>query len=318
MKERMTMVSGKVSGEGNPLPDSEIFRLLRIDDRAVEAPSSDAVEASVGVLYGAAPGSLRERLDEYPDADTAEAAWRHADARGDASAAHGLGLLFADRGDVQAAEAAFRRAEERGDASAVYPLGVLLYEQGDVDAAEAAFRRAEERGDASAAFALGVILQDRGDVEAAEAAFGRAAAARRSVPTWVREVQATLRRSGDARPHVVWTDGGRVHRRPVEPGWTRIGKSQSAHLQLVDNTVSRRHALLYRDDARARVLDDRSLNGVLVNGRRVELAELNDLDEVMVGRFVLYFLAGGGFERRSVRSRRRRTAEPGRTPPNPA
>ena len=45
-------------------------------------------------------------------------------------------------------------------------------------------------------------------------------------------------------------------------GWTRIGRSLSAHVRFDDPTVSRRHALLYRDEAGARILDDRSLNGV--------------------------------------------------------
>jgi pSer/pThr/pTyr-binding forkhead associated (FHA) protein len=39
------------------------------------------------------------------------------------------------------------------------------------------------------------------------------------------------------------------------------------------------------------VLDDRSLNGVFRNGERVELAELEDGDEISVGRYRLYFLS---------------------------
>jgi len=58
-----------------------------------------------------------------------------------------------------------------------------------------------------------------------------------------------------------------------------------------DPTVSRRHALLYRDNAGARILDDRSLNGVFKNGERVELAELGDGDELAIGRYRLFFLS---------------------------
>ena len=58
-----------------------------------------------------------------------------------------------------------------------------------------------------------------------------------------------------------------------------------------DPTVSRRHALLYRDEAGARILDDRSLNGVFKNGERVELAELEDGDEISIGRFSLFFVS---------------------------
>jgi pSer/pThr/pTyr-binding forkhead associated (FHA) protein len=39
------------------------------------------------------------------------------------------------------------------------------------------------------------------------------------------------------------------------------------------------------------VLDDRSLNGVFVNGERVEWSTLKDGDEILVGRYRLYFLS---------------------------
>ena len=39
-----------------------------------------------------------------------------------------------------------------------------------------------------------------------------------------------------------------------------------------------------------RVLDDRSLNGVFVNGERVEWRVLADGDEIVVGRYRLHFL----------------------------
>ena len=72
--------------------------------------------------------------------------------------------------------------------------------------------------------------------------------------------------------------------RPLEVGWTRIGRSPLADIQLDDPSVSRRHALLIRTDQGAlRVLDDRSLNGIFVNGRQVEWAPLSDGDELVVG-----------------------------------
>jgi pSer/pThr/pTyr-binding forkhead associated (FHA) protein len=38
------------------------------------------------------------------------------------------------------------------------------------------------------------------------------------------------------------------------------------------------------------VLDDRSLNGVYVNGRRVEWSPLADGDEIVVGRHTIHFM----------------------------
>jgi pSer/pThr/pTyr-binding forkhead associated (FHA) protein/DNA-directed RNA polymerase subunit RPC12/RpoP len=73
--------------------------------------------------------------------------------------------------------------------------------------------------------------------------------------------------------------------------WTRIGRSLAADVRFDDPTVSRRHALIVRQPDGVRVLDDRSLNGVFVNGARVEGRVLKDGDEIIVGRYRLSFLS---------------------------
>jgi len=75
--------------------------------------------------------------------------------------------------------------------------------------------------------------------------------------------------------------------------WTRIGRSLAADVRFDDPTVSRRHALIVRQPDGVRVLDDRSLNGVFVNGARVEGKVLSDGDEIIVGRYRLSFLDVG-------------------------
>jgi pSer/pThr/pTyr-binding forkhead associated (FHA) protein len=107
-------------------------------------------------------------------------------------------------------------------------------------------------------------------------------------PDWLAGARSALVSQGD---YLAFEEGERVRVVPLQDGWTRVGRSLSAHLRFDDPTVSRRHALLYRDDEGARVLDDRSLNGVFRNGERVELAELEDGDEVAIGRYRLYFLS---------------------------
>jgi predicted nucleic acid-binding Zn-ribbon protein len=107
-------------------------------------------------------------------------------------------------------------------------------------------------------------------------------------PDWLDEAREALVRPGD---YLAFEDGDRVRVVPLQEGWTRIGRSLSAHIRFDDPTVSRRHALIYRDDDGARILDDRSLNGVFRNGQRVELAELEDGDEVDVGRFQMFFVS---------------------------
>jgi predicted nucleic acid-binding Zn-ribbon protein len=106
-------------------------------------------------------------------------------------------------------------------------------------------------------------------------------------PAWLDEAREALVTRGD---YLAFEADDRVRVVPLQDGWTRVGRSLAAHVRFDDPTVSRRHALVYRDDEGARVLDDRSLNGVFKNGERVELAELADGDELAVGRFRLYFM----------------------------
>ncbi len=103
---------------------------------------------------------------------------------------------------------------------------------------------------------------------------------------WLAEARGTLR-DGD---YVAFEDDDRVRVVPLQDGWTRVGRSLSAHVRLDCPTVSRRHMLVCCQDDGAKVLDDRSLNGVFHNGKRVEFAELCDGDVLSVGRFNLHFV----------------------------
>ncbi len=107
-------------------------------------------------------------------------------------------------------------------------------------------------------------------------------------PDWLDGARGALVAEGD---YLAFEDDERVRVLPLQDGWTRIGRSLSAHVRFDDPTVSRRHALLYRDQAGARILDDRSLNGVFRNGQRVDHAELKDGDEIALGRYRLYFVS---------------------------
>ena len=111
--------------------------------------------------------------------------------------------------------------------------------------------------------------------------------ARMGTPDWLDEARGALVEHGH---YLAFEEDARVRVVPLQEGFTRIGRSMAAHVRFDDPTVSRRHALVYRDSEQARVLDDRSLNGVFRNGRRVDLDELHDGDELAVGRFHLYFL----------------------------
>src|SRR4051812_10671981 len=110
-------------------------------------------------------------------------------------------------------------------------------------------------------------------------------------PEWLDDARDALTTEGS---YLAFEDDERVRVVPLQEGWTRVGRSLSAHVRFDDPTVSRRHALLYRDDTGARILDDRSLNGVFCNGERVDHAELNDGDEIALGRYRLYFVSLSG------------------------
>jgi hypothetical protein len=113
-----------------------------------------------------------------------------------------------------------------------------------------------------------------------------------AAPTsWLEEMRANLR--AGSRQLVCREEGGEVLVFEIESGWTRIGRSVSADVRLDDPSVSRRHALIVSEaEEPLRVLDDRSLNGVLVNGDSVEWGRLTDGDELTIGRFRLYALEG--------------------------
>jgi pSer/pThr/pTyr-binding forkhead associated (FHA) protein len=69
-----------------------------------------------------------------------------------------------------------------------------------------------------------------------------------------------------------------------------IGRSPASEIVLDDASVSRRHALITRRGERTVILDDRSRNGVHVNGARVSEADLHDGDTIVCGHVTLRFL----------------------------
>jgi hypothetical protein len=91
--------------------------------------------------------------------------------------------------------------------------------------------------------------------------------------------------------YLVYEESGEWRTVALTREWTRIGRSLAADVRFDDPTVSRRHALIVRQADGVRVLDDRSLNGVFVNGARVEGRTLKDGDEILVGRYRLSFLS---------------------------
>jgi pSer/pThr/pTyr-binding forkhead associated (FHA) protein len=77
---------------------------------------------------------------------------------------------------------------------------------------------------------------------------------------------------------------------PLSGDVTHIGRGLAAELHIDESSVSRRHAILVPRPSGARILDDRSANGTFVNGKRVQQADLQSGDVIVIGRVVLRYL----------------------------
>jgi pSer/pThr/pTyr-binding forkhead associated (FHA) protein len=110
-------------------------------------------------------------------------------------------------------------------------------------------------------------------------------------PDWLSDARHEISERGR---YLAFVDDDEQHVVKVEEGWTRIGRSEVADIQLDDATVSRRHVLIVNEEERGlRVLDDRSLNGIYLNGDRIEWGPLDDGDELRIGRYRLFVIDAG-------------------------
>jgi hypothetical protein len=89
---------------------------------------------------------------------------------------------------------------------------------------------------------------------------------------------------------VVRSGGGRAGEMFHLEGETTIGRSPDCGIFLDDVTVSRKHAVLRERDGGFFIEDQGSLNGTFVNRKRVEAAQIEDGDELQIGKYRLTFL----------------------------
>jgi hypothetical protein len=90
---------------------------------------------------------------------------------------------------------------------------------------------------------------------------------------------------------VVRSGGGRAGETFQLEGTTTIGRSPDCGIFLDDVTVSRKHAVLSDQNGGFFIEDQGSLNGTFVNRKRVESAQLDDGDELQIGKYRLTFLS---------------------------
>jgi FHA domain/zinc-ribbon domain len=88
---------------------------------------------------------------------------------------------------------------------------------------------------------------------------------------------------------VVRSGGGRAGETFPLDGETTVGRSPDCGIFLDDVTVSRKHAILREREGKFFIEDQGSLNGTFVNRKRVESAQLDDGDELQVGKYRLTY-----------------------------
>jgi pSer/pThr/pTyr-binding forkhead associated (FHA) protein len=104
-----------------------------------------------------------------------------------------------------------------------------------------------------------------------------------------RRASATVPQLAPGR-YLAIEDAGEVVLMPLRSEVVRIGRSPANEIVLDDASVSRRHALLTRRGEATVILDDRSLNGIQVNGERVAEASLRDGDTIVLGHVTVRFV----------------------------
>ena len=105
----------------------------------------------------------------------------------------------------------------------------------------------------------------------------------------IREAVPRVTAHAEPAHYLVYEEGGQLAVIRLDKEITTVGRRVGADVRFDDVAVSPRHALIARGSHEVRVLDNRSLGGVFVNGERVDRRALQDGDEIAVGRRRLVF-----------------------------
>ena len=104
-----------------------------------------------------------------------------------------------------------------------------------------------------------------------------------------RRAAAEIRRPAPGR-YLAVQDAGDVVLVALRESALRLGRDPAADMVFDDPSVSRRHAIVLRRDGGTVILDDRSLNGVRVNGRRVMAQTLREGDLIELGAISMRYV----------------------------
>lgn len=103
--------------------------------------------------------------------------------------------------------------------------------------------------------------------------------------------------SPDGRPCLVVLHGANIGASHcLEGAQTVVGRISAVEIQLVEESVSRRHAVVQQESGGFSVHDLGSTNGTFVNDRRVEHSEVRSGDLIQIGDTTFKFLSGETIE----------------------
>ena len=121
----------------------------------------------------------------------------------------------------------------------------------------------------------------------------------RSVPVKMgSEVCAELERPGAKAMLLIRNGGFEGMSYEITAEETLIGRNPTTDITLLDEGISREHALILYDpdEGTYSVEDLQSTNGTKVNGKRVRSAQLADGDDLQIGHTHFQFLLGSSIK----------------------
>ncbi len=86
------------------------------------------------------------------------------------------------------------------------------------------------------------------------------------------------------------------HQYKIKISQTMIGRSINADIQIDDDSASRDHAFIIRDDDGYRIRDNASKNGCFVNDVKVDDARIKDGDLLRIGKTIFKFMSRNNIE----------------------
>jgi diguanylate cyclase (GGDEF)-like protein len=86
------------------------------------------------------------------------------------------------------------------------------------------------------------------------------------------------------------------HQHQIKVSQAMIGRSINADIQIDDDSVSRDHAFIIRDDDGYRIRDNESKNGCFLNDSKVDDSRINDGDLLRIGKTIFKFMSRNNIE----------------------